>query len=765
MNVASMRSSMSSYGDPRYLSAAYPSGAVSGVPSKVLVDGYRGTSDLSTDDRSQYSGSGMIPPISSAPSIDVTDPVLMHLLTETAIGDSTGYEILPFETVEELKREYAILSSRVEGTKRKLALETKLRDAAQSLRRLPGPQTNGHINGDMNGMAVDSGDDEFAVSSQKCEDLAQELWSMEQRSQTIHKQLLEHTAGILQLTHRGLKKNINRNGSINGANGVTRGSVFEFDDRSLYKSLDNLDDVNPSALRDAEQKLEQLNGRLRDMLLQQDDYGAEPLPQKSGEDDGSPAYIQAHLAYLENHLDALQTRDQTRDLQGNGVDAGAGTGAGVSSVEMESQISSLNGRLHMLLGQAGSHLSPTLPPPPSPSGEYLHTHMDYLRSGFDDLQARVEGLQDQKTILTTQIQQQRELNSKSDAEKDAHVGDLTRQIIEGRKEFELSERELQSVRDELELVTEQLNAVKEQNSLGQQATAGLESERNGRLQAEAELEAERNARLQAEAELEAGRNARSQAEAELEAGRDAHLQAAAELEAERNGRLQAEAEAKRVRDEMTELESEFARAQTELTVVKAELDGAYGTRAERAAEAAANPALQRELDGLTAKNVSLAEELAAVRAGQANSGNGGSGNKGELQNRVEALEKELRDTIEDYEVMTKASIEFEKEREKYEGYIDNLRDRCEQLEAQLGDERITWMGISQQMATRDVATETTSTMVLKNEFKKMMRDTRSENMKLLRAEQEERKKLEALVRSLKMETTMGKSNISQTPVS
>jgi hypothetical protein len=56
MNIASMRSSMSSYGDPRYLSAAYPSGAVSGVPSKVLVEGYRGTSDLSTDDRSQYSG-------------------------------------------------------------------------------------------------------------------------------------------------------------------------------------------------------------------------------------------------------------------------------------------------------------------------------------------------------------------------------------------------------------------------------------------------------------------------------------------------------------------------------------------------------------------------------------------------------------------------------------------------------------------------------------------------------------------------------------
>jgi hypothetical protein len=33
---------------------------------------------------------------------------------------------------------------------------------------------------------------------------------------------------------------------------------------------------------------------------------------------------------------------------------------------------------------------------------------------------------------------------------------------------------------------------------------------------------------------------------------------------------------------------------------------------------------------------------------------------------------------------------------------------------------------------RDGPYETTSTMVLKNEFKKMMRDTRAENMKILR---------------------------------
>ncbi len=54
----------------------------------------------------------------------------MHLLMETAIGDSQSYDVLSFEEVDELKREYNFLDHRIEGTKRKLILETKLRDAA-----------------------------------------------------------------------------------------------------------------------------------------------------------------------------------------------------------------------------------------------------------------------------------------------------------------------------------------------------------------------------------------------------------------------------------------------------------------------------------------------------------------------------------------------------------------------------------------------------------------------------------------------------------
>lgn len=727
--------------------------------------------------------------------------MLLHLLTETAIGDSAGYEILPFEEVEDLKREYATLSNRVESTKRKLALETKLRDAAQSLRRLSSLKSNGYANGvtngGTNGVAHHPEDEEYTISSRKCEELSQELWALERRAQDVHKRLLEHTAGILQLTHRGLKKNTNRGSMNNGLNGNT----FDFDDRSLYRELETDDaglrshsgvsglTADVDTLRDTEQKLEELNGRLRDLLLENHStHDIGPLPLRVTQDT-SLNFVRDHLSYLERSLDTLQTE---------GIRRGEGEPE-LSASEMGSELSAINSRLQSLLGQAGSHLSPTLPPPPSPSGEYLSSHIDYLKSGMSDLQNRVAGLQDQKSILTTQIQQQRELNSKSDAEKDAHVADLAQQIVETRKQYELSERELEAARDELALVMEQLDSVRQQENIQDQQRereqiVAFENEKEARSKAEAEvqrlqeelnhlegeyareqaeaLEHEREARLRAETEVQRlqealnhleGEYAREQAEAlehereersraetevqhlqgqlsQLEEGSARTQTAEAEvqrlqteltaLEAEYARAQSAETEAQRLQQELNELETEFARAQTELTVVKAELDGAYGTRAERAAEAAANPALYKEIEDLNTKNISLAEELAALRAEQVNNGAG----QGELQKRVETLQKELEETIEDYEAMTKASIEFEKERERYEGAIDNMRDRIEQLEAQLSDERITWLGVSQ-TAMRDGATETTSTMVLKNEFKKMMRDTRAENMKLLRVRQ------------------------------
>jgi len=188
------------------------------------------------------------------------------------------------------------------------------------------------------------------------------------------------------------------------------------------------------------------------------------------------------------------------------------------------------------------------------------------------------------------------------------------------------------------------------------------------------------------------------------------------------------------------LESEVVRAQTELTLVRAELDGAYGTRAQRAADVSMNPAVQKEIDDLHARNQELDRQLQALDTEQETK----VGGTADLQNKVQALQRELKDTIEEYEVMTKQSIDDEKERDRLEEHIDALQQRCEGLESQLNEEKVKWLG-----AKVGSPTETTSTMVLKNEFKKMMRETRTENLKSLKAEQDERRRLEGIIKSMK----------------
>ncbi|EAW24990.1 involucrin repeat protein [Aspergillus fischeri NRRL 181] len=888
------RFSQSSYGDPRYLSSASFE-APPAPPAKVLMNGYRETFEPQYAEKLRYNP--LNPSQPRSPSLlNANDPVAMYLLTETAMGDSMNYEIMSLEEVEALKKDYFFLSSRLNAAKRKLALEMKLRDAALSLSRLNNstnrraseeydagisPKSRpSHRNGFGATDSVDKTEEELAESTRKCEELANEIWNLERKAQHVRQRLLEHTAGVLQMTHKGLKKNL-RNvphtpESLSSHN--TRGSIDDFDDRSLYKTSDNLDGpagsgsqemIGLEVIGNTERRLEALSENLRDMVLRlqpESDYDAIPRTSDDATSINPTATVEALLAYIERGLNiiAAKSAETPRTLE--------------SDHGTENHLVEINARLHHIVGQSGLSRSQALSPPPASSGNGLQAHFDYLNLGIDDLHSQIEKLLEQKSILTTQIQQQRELNSKSDAERDAHIADLVEQIAHLRKDLELSEQGAQSAKDELDLAIKQLEALRQElndlqqhKSVAEDHASALASEKEARVHAEAELSrlqtviqelkqgrddqteadearvrAEHEvarleshleqlrsesasqteeltaARLKADSEVtrlqsvvdqlrqEANARAeeaveardraeqqvlqleqtmqqvRNDADARIKEALDSRVAAeesATRLQAELSemvsevsrlqdamgklradmesrvreaaeGRTNAEQSASRLQAELTEMEGEVVRVQTELTMAKAELDGAYGSRAQRAAEVAANPAIQKELDALNTRNLELAEELAALKAGKPGSS--------DLQQRVQMLERELRETIDDYEVMTKASIEFEKERERYEGMIDGLRDRCEQLETQLNEERINWMGVNNAVG-RDGTYETTSTMVLKNEFKKMMRDTRIENMKILKAEQEERRRLETQIRNLKKEqaASTGKSSLSQ----
>jgi hypothetical protein len=354
------------------------------------------------------------------------------------------------------------------------------------------------------------------------------------------------------------------------------------------------------------------------------------------------------------------------------------------------------------------------------------------------LYAEATKLKDQKNVLQTQIKQQRELNNKSDATKDADMQQKAEELEKTKALLARTETDADNVRQQLNDVIQKLDEAHQHALVRDQEQSSGEAAAIKAVQAE--LASREETISQLEGQLQELKDDHSISGAEIQ-GRlsDAETKISAltsELEA-----ATAEAAAASISLKQQELaldgketeidgmNMELARLQTEVTIARAELDGAYGSRAQRAAEVASNPAIQKEIDNLTRNNASLSAEIAALKASTTAAGQGSKASEEQMR----TLKKELQETIEEYEVMTKASIEWEKEREKLEETIDKLREEREHLEAQLSDEKVRWLGMkSPGVDMGTTPAENTSTTVLKNEFKKMMRDTRADSAKALR---------------------------------
>ena len=146
----------------------------------------------------------------SSALVDLKDPVQVHLLTETALSDSKTFEILSPEEVDDLKKLMGSLSMRIDQARANLAIQSKYRDAAISMARLYSPsKADGKRRSLLGNRMSDSAKEaemEKQASERRCEELATELFSLEKRLMEPEKRLLQHTAGILQMTHRPSSK-------------------------------------------------------------------------------------------------------------------------------------------------------------------------------------------------------------------------------------------------------------------------------------------------------------------------------------------------------------------------------------------------------------------------------------------------------------------------------------------------------------------------------------------------------------------------------
>ena len=198
-------------------------------------------------------------PPQSSTLVDLKDPIQVHLLTETALSDSKEYEILSQEEVDGLKKQIQFLTQRGEQTRANLAIQSKYRDAAISMAKLYSP-TGGRGDRSRGGDDARQAELEKQASERRCEELVAELFSLDKRLMDAQTRLLQHTAGILQMTHRASSRKSNQppntqplpNGipgspeslytSSNGRDSLEgAGDDIYFDDRSLYFPLDQVD--------------------------------------------------------------------------------------------------------------------------------------------------------------------------------------------------------------------------------------------------------------------------------------------------------------------------------------------------------------------------------------------------------------------------------------------------------------------------------------------------------------------------------------------
>lgn len=369
----------------------------------------------------------------SSPSVDLKDSIQVHLLTETALFDSKQYEVLSQEEVDDLKKQIQSLTLRIEQARANLAVQSKYRDAAIAMTRLYNSAKR---------MTVDPRSAETHMereaSERACEKLASELFDLEKRIMEPQRRLLQHTAGILQLTHRAsTKKNLPGQGAMqNGMPGSPESlytyvdgrysssfSNDDIDDRSLYFPTDDSEGLQSpktditipprSPVRQrtnqlvgevellkqqaegqsekinfTERSLQDLNHRLRDLVIETNPTkNANYKPVPTG--DAEPGLLETQLDYLTEALSVIQDghrdyQSQLADSVRKSGDTAANTAAAMQ--QAEERMLALNCQVYEVISSGRDDH----PAPPEATGSGLDEHFEWMDRSIPALQIQLE---------------------------------------------------------------------------------------------------------------------------------------------------------------------------------------------------------------------------------------------------------------------------------------------------------------------------------------------------------------------------------------
>ncbi|KAH6914778.1 Up-regulated during septation-domain-containing protein [Coprinopsis sp. MPI-PUGE-AT-0042] len=118
--------------------------------------------------------------------LNTRDELLMSLMASEAVVDSHDYQVLSTDEVEDLKKEHAVLSSRL----------TKIRDAAISLSKVN--SAHRHVSKQT--------EEQLEAANRRVDAAQKELWRVSERANDVQKRLLEHRAAVLSFSVRSMEK-------------------------------------------------------------------------------------------------------------------------------------------------------------------------------------------------------------------------------------------------------------------------------------------------------------------------------------------------------------------------------------------------------------------------------------------------------------------------------------------------------------------------------------------------------------------------------
>ncbi|GAA6003585.1 uncharacterized protein JCM10292_000432 [Rhodotorula paludigena] len=148
------------------------------------------------------------PETSSAETAAVPkDALMIELLSGAAVLEARDYEILEWDTMQEIKKEHTLLATRISSLTRSVALETRLRDSAAKLVRLSAPATatpdpSNPASPARPRVTREQAEAQLATAQAKLDGLEADLRKISSRESKLRTKLLRHTAGVLATSLR-----------------------------------------------------------------------------------------------------------------------------------------------------------------------------------------------------------------------------------------------------------------------------------------------------------------------------------------------------------------------------------------------------------------------------------------------------------------------------------------------------------------------------------------------------------------------------------